>query len=194
VDIGPQSDQLQFVVVVPPRAGHLAVLDSDLAARLGPILAAFGTARFFPLQAGEFTVFAGEVFRVGDVHPLPVAGSDRRQSGDAQVQAAFPVDRRQRCRIHLDDEAGVVVAVWFPDDRDRAGLGRQLPRPADLHAPDLGQAQPPVGAQGEPVAGEPGRLPGVFAGLEPRTPDPLASPLTFHRVEEVPERPVGVAD
>jgi hypothetical protein len=99
--------QCLLVVVIPPRAGHLAVLDSDLAARLGPVLPALRAAGFLPFPTPQRPQLAGKMLPVRDAQPGAIRRRDARQPGDPHVDARLPLHRRQRCRRHLDHDAGV---------------------------------------------------------------------------------------
>ena len=61
----------------------------------------------------------------------------------------------------------------------------------DLQVPDLRHVQP-VPVEGEPVAGEPDRLPVILPGPEPRMSDLAAFPLPGQGVEPVPVGAAGV--
>ena len=173
--------QCLLVVIVPPRPGHLVVCDSNLAPRLVPVVRSLLPAELLPLQTPQLPQLATQMFGVGHIDSLTVGGGDRRQPSDPDINPGLPFHRLHRCGRDVDDEAGVVMTIWFADDRDARRLRRQIPRPTHPHLTNFGHKHPPTGSHCEPVAGEPKRLPVSLSRFEAGR--PTLRPLCFPLVE-----------
>ena len=135
-----------------------------------------------PAAPGRLAFTVAQVPRAGDQFTVRRRG----QRAEPEVHANVAFARRQRCCGDLHHERGVIPAVRLPDHGDTGRDRRQRPGPANLQVPYLRHIQP-VPVQGEPVAGEPDRLPVILAWAPtwprdcPRPRPPPGSATPRHR-------------